>query len=108
VDTYVVAVKQRNALRPEASNAVDSARTVVRQKQVARPRRERIYVVVHRLDNRLYYKRLERPAFLILQALAEGQALAEAITAGGRRVKPAEIGRWFSIWMELGWLCLRK
>jgi hypothetical protein len=108
VDTYVVAVKQRNALRTEASNAVDSARTVGRQKQVARPRRGRIYVGVHRLDNRLYYKRLERPAFLILRALAGGQPLAEAITAGGRRVKPAEIGSWFSIWMELGWLCRRK
>jgi hypothetical protein len=107
-DTYVVAVKQRNALRTEASNAVDSARDAVRQKHVTRPRRERVYVGVHRLDNRLYYKRLERPAFLILQALAEGQPLAEAITAGGRRVKAAQVGGWFSIWMELGWLCLKK
>ena len=108
VDTYVIAIKQRNALRTEASNAVDSARDAVRQKRVARPRRERVYVGVHRLDNRLYYKRLERPAFLILQALAHGQSLVEAITAGGRRVKPAEVGQWFSIWMELGWLCRRK
>jgi hypothetical protein len=108
VDSYVIAVKQRNALRTEASNAVDSARDAVRQKHVKRPRRQRVYVGVHRLDNRLYYKRLDRPAFLILQAIAAGQSLAEAITAGGRRVKPAEVGSWFSIWMELGWLCRRK
>jgi len=108
VDSYVLAVKQRNALRTEASNAVDAARDAVRQKHVKRPRRQRVYVGVHRLDNRLYYKRLDRPAFLILQAIAAGQPLAKAITAGGRRVKPAEVGSWFSIWMELGWLCRRK
>ena len=108
VDTYVIAVKQRNVLRTEASNAVDSARAAVRQKHVTRPRRERVYLAVHRLENRLYYKRLDRPAFLILQALESGQPLAKAITAGGRRVKPEQVGGWFATWMELGWLCRRK
>ena len=104
VDTYVIAVKQRNALRTEASNAVDSARAAVRQKHVRRPRRERIYVAVHRLD----YKRLDRLAFLVLEAIVAGQPLAQAITAAGRRVKPEQVRAWFSLWMELGWLCRRK
>ena len=107
VDSYVIAVKQRDALRTEASNAVDSARAAVRQKHVRRPLRERVYVAVHRLENRLYYKRLDRPAFLILQAITGGQPLAQAITAAGRGVKPAQVGAWFSLWMELGWLCRR-
>jgi len=105
VDNYVIAVKQRNVLRTEASNTMESARAVTKQKRVARPRPERVYVAVHRLDNRLYYKRLERPAFLVLQALNAGQPLAKAITAAGRGVKPEQVGQWFSIWMELGWLC---
>ena len=108
VDTFVVAVKQRTALRTEASNAVDSARDAVRQKRVTQPRRGRIYVAVHRLDNRLYYKRLERPAFLILQGLGNGDPLAEAVTAAGPRVKPEQVSGWFATWMELGWLCRRK
>ena len=108
VDAYVIAVKQRNALRTEASNAVDSAREAVRQKHVTRPRRERVYVAVHRLENRLYYKRLDRPAFLILQAIAAGQPLAQAVTAAGRGVKPEQVGGWFTTWMELGWLCRGK
>ncbi len=108
VDTYVVAVKQRNALRTEASNAVDKVREAKQSKYVARPRRERIYVAVHRLDNWLYYKRLGRPAFLILQAIAAGQTLDDAVTAGGRRVKPEQVGGWFAMWMELGWLCRKK
>lgn len=108
VDNFVTAVKQRNALRTEASNAVDSARDATRQKRVERPRRERIYVAVHRLENRLYYKRLDRPSFLILQSIADGKPLAQAIAAGGRAVKPEQVGSWFSTWMELGWLCPRK
>jgi hypothetical protein len=108
VDDYVIAVKQRDALRGEASNAVDSARTVKRSRKVARPRRGRIYLGVHRFRNRLYYKRLERPAFLILSALATGRPLAAAVTAGGRGVKPAQVSGWFATWMELGWLGRRE
>ncbi len=108
VDTYVIAVKRRNVLRTEASNAVDVARAAVRQKHVARPRRERVYVAVHRLENRLYYKRLERPAFLILESIGAGKSLEQAVAAGGAKVKPEQVGGWFAAWMELGWLCRRK
>lgn len=104
VDDYVIAVKQRDALRTEASNAVDPARHRATASHVRRPRRRRIFVAVHRLDNRLYYKRLERPAFLILQALAAGRPLARAVGAGGRQVKPEQMREWFATWMELGWL----
>ena len=105
VDDYVIAVKQRDALRTEASNAVDSTRAATRTRHVPLPRRRRVYVVVHRYRNKLFYKRLDRPAFLILQAIAAGRTLAQAVTAGGRRVKPAQVSTWFATWMELGWLC---
>jgi Putative DNA-binding domain len=107
VDEYVIAVKQRDALRTEASNAVDSARQAAHTKKVLRPRRQRVCLAVHRLDNQLYYKRLDRPAFLILQALVKGQTLARAVTAGGRHVTAEQVGGWFAVWMELGWLCKR-
>ncbi len=107
VDEFVIAVKRRDALRTEASNAVDSTRRAAPAKHVRRPRRRRIYVAVHRLDHQLFYKRLERPAFLILQALAAGRPLAAAVTAGGRRVRPDQVREWFATWMQLGWLCKR-
>lgn len=107
VDDYVIAVKQRDALRTEASNAVDAVRHATKTRHVRRPRRGRIYLAVHRLDNRLFYKRLDRPAFLILQAVAAGRTLAQAVTAGGRRMRPEQVGEWFATWMELGWLCRR-
>lgn len=108
VDDYVIAVKQRNALRTEASNAVDGVRAAGKPRKVTRPRLGKIFVAVHRLKNRLYYKRLERPAFLVLEALQAGDSLAKAIPAAGRGVSPEQVGGWFSTWMELGWLCRRK
>lgn len=108
VDEYVTALKQRDALRNGASNAVDSARSATRSRAVKRPRRRRVYLAVHRYENRLYYKRLERPAFLILSALAAGRPLAQAVASAGRRVRPEQVRAWFATWMELGWLCRRR
>jgi hypothetical protein len=75
---------------------------------VARPGRERIFVAVHRFDTRLYYKRLERPAFKILCALRDGVSLTRAIAAGGRGVRSDQVQEWFATWMHLGWFCRRS
>ena len=106
-DDYVLAVKQREALRTAASNAGGATARRRRLKVVARPRRARTCLAVHRIDCRLYYKRLSRPAYLILAALQAGAPLAQALVAGGLRVRPAQIQKWFATWMELGWFCRR-
>ena len=108
VDTYMLAVKERDALRSEASNATTSTRHMKRSRKVALPRLERTWVAVHRVDNRLYYKRLEVPAFKILAALRDGRPLARAVAAAGRGVTPAQVQDWFARWMQLGWICRRK
>ncbi len=108
VDTYVIAVKKRDSLRSEASNATTSARHAARTRKVARPRRERLWLAVHRVENRMYYKRLEAPAFKILVALRDGQPLVRAVAAAGRGVTPAQVQDWFALWMQLGWICRRK
>jgi hypothetical protein len=108
VDDYVIAVRKRDTLRAEASNATNSARRVKRIHRVPRPRRERIWVAVHRADNRLYYKRLTAPAFKILSALRDGATLNRAVAAGGRGVTPEQVQAWFALWAQLGWLCRRK
>jgi hypothetical protein len=64
-------------------------------------------VVVHRLENRLFYKRLDPAAFRILEALSRGATLSRAIMAGGPKVRPAQVKKWFATWMALGWLCDR-
>ena len=108
VDSYVIAVKQRDTLRAAASNATTSTARAKTGRKVALPKPERTWVAVHRVDNQLYYKRLEPAAFRILEALRDGKTLARAVAAGGREVKPQQVQGWFANWAQLGWLCRRK
>ncbi len=114
VDDFILAVKQREAelLRGDASNA-PSARRRSRERKVARPKREHVHVAVHRLDGRIYFKRLEPAAYRVLVALRRGDTLERALAAGIPRAKKSQAGwaaqvqGWFHNWMELGWLCRR-
>lgn len=108
VDDYVTAVKQRDVLRAEASNATTSQRRKLPAKKVPLPHRERVHLAVHRIDNRIFYKRLEPAAWRILCALRDGTPLTRAIFAGGRSVQPEQVRDWFALWTELGWFCRRK
>ena len=114
VDDFLFAVKKRESkvLRGEASNAVDSAPTArARRKRIRPPKREKVYLVVHRHDNMLYYKRLDPEAFAILSALNRGatveDACIEPVNASGRADIDwsAQIKEWFDNWSALGWFC---
>ena len=114
VDDFLIAVKKRESdvLRGEASNAVQSApKAAKRRKRIRRPKREKIYLAVHRHDNMLYYKRLDPEAFAILTALNRGATVedtcAEAVTASDRTNIdwPVQIKGWFDSWSALGWFC---
>ena len=114
VDDFLIAVKKResDALRGEASNAVQAApKAAKRPNRIRPPKREKVYLAVHRHDNMLYYKRLESEAFTILTALSRGatveDACAEAVTASDRTNIDwaAQIKGWFDNWSALGWFC---
>jgi hypothetical protein len=108
VDTYLMSVKRREAMRSEASNTPDSK--VVHRRSLRRarlPRPARTLVAVHRLDNKLFYKRLDPAAFRILRALARGAPLSRAVAAAGPGARPAKVQAWFASWMALGWFCAR-
>jgi hypothetical protein len=108
IDSYVIRVKRRDALRSEASNTPDAGASIHRTgRRAALPRPSRTCVAVHRHENRLFYKRLDPAAFRILDALAKGRTLSRAIAAAGPGVKPARVGDWFKSWMALGWFCAR-
>jgi hypothetical protein len=117
VDDFLIAVKKRDSdvLRGEASNAMDAApRAATRRKRLRFPKREKVFLAVHRHDNMLYYKRLEKEAFAILTALRRGatveDACVEAMT-GSRRTTidwSAQIKEWFEAWSGLGWFCRKS
>jgi hypothetical protein len=114
VDDFVIALKQRatDGLRGEASNAFDSAPKAPRRRQRIRlPARTRIYLAVHRHENRLYFKRLEAEAFAILTALSRGVSVADACMEALSSSAASEVNwapkiqAWFQNWAALGWLC---
>jgi hypothetical protein len=117
VDDFVIALKQRatDGLRGEASNAFDSAPKATRRKQRIRlPARSRVFLAVHRHENRLYFKRLEPGAFAILAALSRGESIADAcmevLSSSGESENnlAPQLQAWFQNWAALGWLCRAK
>jgi Putative DNA-binding domain len=74
-------------------------------------RRRPTWLAAHRVDNSVFYRRLQREEFLTLAAIRQGLPLAEALAAGfadsripePRRALPAR--EWFATWAELGWIC---
>ena len=78
---------------------------------VARLKPRRIFVAVHRMDDSVYYRRLEQDEFRILQLLRAGKSVgrALAIVVKETRLAPEELQKnlqkWFAAWAELGWLC---
>lgn len=107
IDDFVLAVKHREVLRGQASNAPGSAPRRARLPRVPRPRRKRTHVVVHGYDGGIYYKRIPPAAFTILEALRAGRPLSRAVALAGADATPEQVSEWFSTWTQLGWLCRR-
>jgi hypothetical protein len=107
VDDYAIALKQ-GGLRADASNAVgNKAPKNLDAKRVRRPKAARTHLAVHRHEGRIFYKRLEAPAYRMLVALRAGKTLPRAVAAAGPRVKAQDVQSWFANWMQLGWFCPR-
>jgi hypothetical protein len=117
VDDFLIAVKkgESDSLRGEASNAMNAApKVAVRRKRTRYPKREKVYLAVHRHDNMLYYKRLDPEAYAILKSLQGGstveEACVEAVTASLRTNVDwsVQLKEWFDAWSALGWFCRKS
>jgi hypothetical protein len=113
VDDALLAVREGSQPSGmQASNAVGIH--LVRRTRSRRPVQEQIFLAVHRHDDTVYYKRLSREDFLLLQALEQGQSLGEAIEAAfvdsatPESDRPAIIQSAFHHWMQMGWLCASR
>jgi hypothetical protein len=79
--------------------------------RLPRLRRRAVWVAAHRVDFCVYYRRLGREEFLMLEALRSGQTLGGALDAAfseSRIPDSRRAGRvreWFATWAELGWIC---
>jgi len=108
-DDFVIALRHEASQRTEASTKIH---IVTQRKVVTLPKPKRVYLAVHRFQNALYYKRLDKPAFVLLEALQRGLTLGNACkkalptfpTAHTKNGKATMlIQEWFQSWTQLGW-----
>jgi hypothetical protein len=108
VDDLLLAIKH-DAETHVASNAMNERQKRKKSSAIARVKPKTVYLAIHRLDNTVYFRRLEKEEFAILDALRRGRALERAIVAGFRsRTIPAadcaeHAAAWFRNWSSLGW-----
>ena len=113
VDDFVIDVHRRQASQSVASNAVTEVKHARRRRLPVLKRKE-IYLSVHRFDNSVYYKQLEREEYELLRGMDEGKALGEALDHAfasstiPEREQPTRVQTWFAAWAELGWFCRHK
>ena len=109
VDEVVLAVHKNKPATDIVSNAVSARRE---SKRVRAPRLERCptYLAVHRYQNSVYYRRIDREAFLLLTAIQEGNPIASVVESAMSESKlpaleqAAKIRECFAHASELGWL----
>jgi hypothetical protein len=74
-------------------------------------RRSPVYLAVHHFDDSVYYRHLDREAYLMLAALNQQLSLGAAIETafGGTSLSEAEqafkLQQYFAHAAELGWFC---
>src|ERR1700731_115745 len=94
-----------------ASNAFAGRRKRKRVLAGAKLKPSAIFLAVHRLDESVYFRRLEREEFILLSKLREGKSLQRAIDLALRKSsmelsdRSANVQSWFHAWAALGWFC---
>jgi len=94
-----------------SSNAFSERGKRKRVLAVAKLKPAAIFLVVHRLDDSVYFQRIEREEFAILSALRDGKSLDRAVESGFRKSsmapaeRPSNVQQWFRNWAALGWFC---
>jgi hypothetical protein len=110
VDELVLAVHRDNPSVDIVSNAVSQHRQMNR---ICLPqmRRSPVYLAVHRFEDSVYYRRLDREAYLMLGALKQqlplGAAIETAFTATSlsEAEQASKLQQYFAHAAELGWFC---
>jgi Putative DNA-binding domain len=111
VDDLLVAIRKDTPDGGMASNAVSEHRKQTRVRKVARQKPQAVFLVVHRIDYSVYFKRIEQEAFKFLHALQAGQSLSSAVVLAfqGRDIPEtvllSRVQNWFESWSSLGWFC---
>lgn len=113
VDEIVLAVRKSTPVIDIVSNAVSERRQA---SEVALPEVTRcnVYLAVHRFEDSVYYRRIDREEFLLLADLRDGDSISTAIMRAfegsklALELQAARVQDYFAHAAELGWFCLPK
>jgi hypothetical protein len=111
VDKLVLAVRRDTGPSDIVSNATSEHRQTS-EAVLPEMARQDVYLAVHRYDNSVYYRRIDREAFQLLSALQSGSSLGSALEAafeGGTYTvedQTVRIQEYFAHAAELGWFCI--
>jgi hypothetical protein len=112
VDELVLAVREQTPESDIMSNAV-SEMVERTQPKLPRMRRCAVSLAVHRFDNSVYYRRIDREAYLLLHALQQHKTLGDSLESAFSDSKfppeeqVAKIQQYLAHAAELGWFCRR-
>ena len=111
VDDLLLEVRKDSDDLDVASNTFNERHKRKRVSAVAKLKPSPIFLAVHRLDEDVYFRRLDREEFAILSALHAGKPLNAAIESALRSSpiaaadRAAHVEKWFHTWSALGWFC---
>jgi hypothetical protein len=111
VDDLLLEVRKESDDLDVASNTFSERHKRKRVSAVAKLKPGSIFLAVHRLDEDVYFRRLDREEFVILSALHAGKQLKTAIESALRNSpiasaeRAAHVEKWFHTWSALGWFC---
>jgi hypothetical protein len=111
VDELVLEIKKFNDDTEFLSNTFRERRKSKRVAAVAQLKPKTIFLAVHRVDDSVYFRRLEAPQYDLLLAIQKGRTLAQAVSdtfakrLNHSQADPVQVTHWFHNWSKLGWFC---
>jgi hypothetical protein len=111
VDELVLEIKKFNDDTEFLSNTFRERRKRKRVAAIAQLKPKTIFLAVHRVDDSVYFRRLEAPQYDLLLAIQKGRTLAQAVSdtfakrSNHSQADPAQVTHWFQNWSKLGWFC---
>jgi hypothetical protein len=109
VEDLLIELRSESGSSDSSSNNASIARKTRHVRRVATLPPEQIFLAVHRHENSVYYKRLEREDYRLLQSFLSGSPIGQAIDSAfeDSTITEEQRGQWlqqvFTTWSSLGW-----
>lgn len=110
VDDLVIALHSREKRQTSEAGVTSEDDNEFANVRLPKIRPRQTWLAAHRVDNNVYYRRLDREEYAVLCALRDGQSLGVALNSGfaasrmSQARRAAAVQRWFTVWAELGWI----